>query len=105
MLAALLAVGLNALVAPPDRKLTQGDIRPPVVLFRRLGEDRKWKAAGKGGADAGSRGGAGGPGGAEGPGAVDGPGEADGPGDAGKFSLTGVVARLPISMTGSPSRP
>ncbi len=81
MLAALLAVGLNAIVAPPDRKLTQDDIdaavvhtlkkrprdpsdaskaydviRPSVVLVRRLGEDKKSKAASKDDADAGGRG-------------------------------------------------
>ena len=101
LFAALLAVGLDAIVRPPERRLTQGDIdaavvhtlkkrprdpsdasraydviRPSVVLVRRLGEDRKAKAASKDDAGAG------------------------GPGDAGKFSLTGVGTGVVFSEDG-----
>jgi S1-C subfamily serine protease len=101
VLAALLAVGLNAIVAPPDRKLTQGDIdaavvhtlkkrprdasdaakaydviRPSVVLVRRLGEEKKSKATRRD--DAG----------------------AEGSGDAKKFSLTGVGTGVVFSEDG-----
>jgi S1-C subfamily serine protease len=101
LVAALLAVGLNAIVAPPDRKLTQGDIdaavvhtlkkrppeasdaakaydviRPSVVLVRRLGEDKKSKATRRD--DSG----------------------AEGSGDAKKFSLTGVGTGVVFSEDG-----
>jgi S1-C subfamily serine protease len=101
-LAALLAVGLHAIVTPPERKLTQADIdaavvhtlkkrprepseaakaydviRPSVVLVRRLGEARKSKAAGKPEA-----------------------GEAAGAGEANKFSLTGVGTGVVFSEDG-----
>jgi serine protease DegQ len=113
LLAALLAVGLGALVAAPDRKLTQGDIdaavvhtlkkrppepsdaakaydviRPSVVLVRRLGEDKKSKAAR--GDDPGD--------GAARPGEST-PGEAA-PGDAKNFSLTGVGTGVVFSEDG-----
>jgi S1-C subfamily serine protease len=101
VLAALLAVGVNALVSPSARRLTQGDIdaavvhtlkkrprdasdasraydviRPSVVLVRRLGADSKPKAKRK-----------------------DDP-EAASPGDAKEFSLTGVGTGVVFSEDG-----
>jgi S1-C subfamily serine protease len=111
VLAALLAVGLGTLTAPPERRLTQGDIdaavvhtlkkrprdpsdasraydviRPSVVLVRRLGEDPKASGTGKGGA------------GDAGPGDAS-PGAAN-RGEAKQFSLTGVGTGVVFSEDG-----
>jgi S1-C subfamily serine protease len=102
VLAALLAVGINSLVSPPARRLTQGDvdaavvhtlkkrpreasdaskaydvIRPSVVLVRRLGaDDRKPETKGKGGPGTAAR------------------------GDSKEFSLTGVGTGVVFSEDG-----
>lgn len=121
VLAALLAVGLDALVSPPDRKLTQGDIdaavvhtlkkkpreasdaskaydviRPSVVLVRRLGEDRKSKTTRQDDAGDAGAGDAAGSGAGSGKGS---PGVAA-PGEAKQFSLTGVGTGVVFSEDG-----
>jgi S1-C subfamily serine protease len=107
VLAALLAVGLNAIVAPPDRKLTQGDIdaavvhtlkkrprdpsdaaraydviRPSVVLVRRLGAEARKPNAKRPDEPRDAS-----------------PGEAGG-GEAKEFSLTGVGTGVVFSEDG-----